>query len=1055
MLRKREFYLAKQLKQINIIAEIANSHQGDPKLALDIARQVVNAGANSIKFQIYFADEFLTTTHPRYTHFKNQSFSKDEWKVLLNEAKKLGVEVYVDIFGLEAYEIASECDVDGYKLHSSDLNNTKVLEKLSLQEKRVFLATGGSTVLEIRYALDKLNKFNKPSEITMLHGFQAYPTKVEDSVLSRLYELKELFGDSVNIGYSDHISGDDKFATILPLMSIPYGVKYIEKHVTLDRGAKGVDYYSSYEPKELEIFINDVRLAEKSIGNNALSFAESEKVYRNAVKKSWTTTKNLPLGHIIKEDDIIMKRTPNFFSPPIYEEIIGSKLTNNIENEGSISRALLNNKVLAIIVARSDSSRLPGKATKEINGKPSIAHLFERVKIAKDKGYIDTIAFCTTTLKNDNHLVDIAKDYPVNIYRGDVDDVLSRMMLAVDDNQHHNIVLRITGDDILIESEYLKKTVEFHLEKNAHYTDAKRLPSGTEVEVFDSYILKLIHELSKDSSGSEYLTNYITNNEDQFEMASLIVPEKHNKNHRLTLDTAEDFEVIKTLLEYFKNNNKEFTYTMDDIFDFFNANPTVLDINKPINQKVTPITVNTEINWKNFTKLPLVTIYITNYNYATFIKESIDSVLKQKFRDFEIIIIDDGSTDNSKKIIEQYRNHPKITIIYQENKGLNVTNNIAIKQARGKYIMRLDADDYLNENALTILSQKLGSDENLALVFPDYYLVDSSGNIITEEKRHNFDDVTMFDQPAHGACTMIRKDVLIELDGYSEEFSRQDGYELWIKIIKNKKVANINLPLFCYRQHGDNLTNNKEKLYNTRYEIVKKHTQELNIKNKKHLAIVPLRDNDENTVTLKKFADTTLIDITLKNLLVSENIDQIIVTTPNEKIISYLEHKYKDKIIINRRPSELARINTHIDDTVKYVLSEYPLDDISSISIVNYEHPLRKSFYIDNAINTLYLFDADSIISVSQENSNFYKHEGNGLEPFNTNSELRLERDFIYKETGGLHVVKADSFRQLGKIVGNRTTHIVLDEKSAKSINSNEDFEYLEYLYKKENNVQC
>ncbi len=99
MLRKREFYLAKQLKQINIIAEIANSHQGDPKLALDIARQVVNAGANSIKFQIYFADEFLTTTHPRYTHFKNQSFSKDEWKVLLNEAKKLGVEVYVDIFG--------------------------------------------------------------------------------------------------------------------------------------------------------------------------------------------------------------------------------------------------------------------------------------------------------------------------------------------------------------------------------------------------------------------------------------------------------------------------------------------------------------------------------------------------------------------------------------------------------------------------------------------------------------------------------------------------------------------------------------------------------------------------------------------------------------------------------------------------------------------------------------------------------------------------------------------------------------------------------------------
>ena len=1041
------------MNQINVIAEIANSHQGDPKLALEIAKEVVIAGANSIKFQIYFADEFLTTTHPRYEHFKKQAFSKDEWAELLHESKKLGVEVYVDIFGLEAYEIAQKYNVDGYKLHSSDLNNTKLLEELALQKKKVFLATGGSTVLEIRYALDKLNKYKKPSEIIMLHGFQAYPTKVEDSVLSRIEKIKELFDDSVSVGYSDHISGDDKFATILPLMTIPYGVQYIEKHVTFDRGAKGVDYYSSYEPKELEEFIEDVRLAEKSIGKNPLSFAESEKIYRNAVKKSWTTTKKLSSGDTITPDDIIMKRTPYFFAPPIYEEIINSKLSNNIENEGSISRALLDNKVLAIIVARSDSSRLLGKATKEINGIPSIAHLFERVKIAKEKGHIDTIAFCTTTLDSDNQLVDIAKDYPMNIYRGEVEDVLSRMMLAVDDNQNHNIVLRITGDDILIDSEYLKKTVDYHLEKNAHYTDAKRLPSGTEVEVFDSYILKLIYELSKDSSGSEYLTNYITNNEDQFVMASLEVEKKHDEKYRLTLDTAEDFEVIKTLLEYLKSINREFDYDMDDIFNFFKNNPEVLNINKPINQKAAPITVNTEINWQNFTKLPLVTVYITSYNYDRFIKESIDSVIKQKFRDFEVIIIDDGSTDNSKQIIEQYRNHPKVTIIYQENKGLNITNNIAIKLAKGKYIMRLDADDYLNENALTVMSQKLNCDDSLALVFPDYYLIDVSGNIVTEEKRHDFKNVTMYDQPAHGACTMIRKDVLIELEGYSEEFTRQDGYELWIKVIKNKKVANIDLALFYYRQHGNNLTSNKEKLYNTRYEIVKKHTQELDIKSMNHIAIIPLRDDDDDSMALKKFADTTLLDITIKSLLLSENIKKIIITTPNEKIISYLENKYKDTVIIDKRPIELARVNTHMDDTVKYVVSQYNLDDIDSISIVNYEHPLRKNFYIDNAINTLYLFDADSIISVSQENSNFYTHKGNGLEPFITNSELRLERDFIYKEAGGLHVVKANSFKQNGKMLGARTTHIVLDEKSAKSIGTVEDFDYLEYSYKKENNV--
>ena len=366
-----------KLKNIIIVAEIANAHQGDPELALKLAKKVVQAGATSIKFQIYFADEFLTTSHPRYQHFKKQAFSKEEWGYILTESKKLNTEVYVDIFGLDAYSAAEKADIDGYKVHSSDLNNTKLLDKLALQEKKVFLATGGSTILEIRYALDKLIKYSRVSEIVLLHGFQAYPTKIEESVLSRLAKLKELFGDYVKIGYSDHIDGDDKFATILPLMSIPYGVDYIEKHVTLDRSVKGVDYYSSYEPKELEQFIKDVRFAEQSIGKDPLAFAKSEKNYRNTVKKSWTTTKVIDVGSIIEADDIVMKRSDDFFAPPIYEEIIGTRISEKIENECCVSRKILKNKILAIIVARSDSSRLPGKATKKINGKPTISHLFE------------------------------------------------------------------------------------------------------------------------------------------------------------------------------------------------------------------------------------------------------------------------------------------------------------------------------------------------------------------------------------------------------------------------------------------------------------------------------------------------------------------------------------------------------------------------------------------------------------------------------------------------------------------------------------------------------
>ncbi|MCO4783741.1 MAG: N-acetylneuraminate synthase family protein [Candidatus Cloacimonetes bacterium] len=1040
------------MTKVKIIAEIANAHQGKPELALELAKASIQSGADAIKFQIYFAQEFLTKSHARYDHFKKQAFSHEDWNHIFTELKDEKVEIYADVFGLEALDLAIRHDLDGIKIHSSDLNNTQVLNGLASQSKKVFLSTGGSTVLEIEYALNVLEASSTIPEIVLLHGFQAYPTKVEDSVISRIIKLRSLFpSKKIKLGYMDHISGDDKFATILPLMCLPYGVDYIEKHVTLDRAAKGVDYYSSYEPSELKQFILDLRLAETSIGENPLSFSESEKTYRNGVKKSWVVNSEMMKGSVIKPSDIVMKRTPDFFAPPLYEEIIGSKLNANLKIEEAISNSHFKHKVLAIVVARSDSSRLSNKASKLINEEATLTHLFERLKLSQEKGFIDTIAFCTTTESSDDKLISLAKDFDMKVYRGPVEDVLARMMIAIDDNSDHDLTLRVTGDDILIDPEYLDYTVQWHLDKNAHYTDAKCLPSGTEVEVFNSSTLKLIHELSKDTSGSEYLTNYIKDNADQFETASIEVKERHQKNYRLTLDTSYDFEVIKSLLEYLSSIDKKYTYNMDDIVDYFEANPDVLKINTSIKQKAAPISVNTEINWKYFTKRPKVSVYITNYNYGKYLKQAIDSVLNQKFRDFEVLVIDDGSVDNSKEVLSLYANHPKVTIVYQKNKGLNVTNNIAIKLSKGDYIVRLDADDYLNDNALLLMADKLNRDPDLALVFPDYYLVDEEGELMSEEKRHDFNSVTMMDQPAHGACTMIRKDILIELGGYSEEFSRQDGYELWIKIIKDKKVANIDLPLFYYRQHGKSLTNDKSKLLSTRHKIVEKHSQEFDVSSKKHLIILPIRDASSEPLALREFADSTLLDICISRILDCSLDMSIVVSTPNSKILQYVDEKYKDKgVITDLRSKELSLPNVPIIDTIDSLLEKYDFDQCETMSVINYEYPLRGGFYIEKAINTMYLFEADAVLSVQKENANFYMHKGAGLDPINNNSELRLEREFIYKEVGGIHSVKSDSYAKNRQLIPERTTHILLDDHASKMVKSKSDFEFLEYVYKKE-----
>ena len=439
---------------------------------------------------------------------------------------------------------------------------------------------------------------------------------------------------------------------------------------------------------------------------------------------------------------------------------------------------------------------------------------------------------------------------------------------------------------------------------------------------------------------------------------------------------------------------------------------------------------------------------MTNYNYSKFIEQAINSILKQSYKNFELLIIDDGSTDNSSDIINKYRFLSNIKIFYQNNKGLNSANNLALKHSRGKYIIRVDADDYLNERAIEILVNEVEKDENISIIFPDYYLVDINGNIIAEEKRHNFDQVTLLDQPAHGACTMIKKELLISLGGYSEEFTRQDGYELWIKAMRNYKVKNINLPLFYYRQHNESLTQDKEILFKTRDKIIKKHLINDKIESKKNIAIIPIRDLGKDTFALRKFANTTLIDIQIKRLINSKYVRKIIVSTPNSFIISHIKKKYGNSILIDKRPKKLAFQKIFIDETLKHVIKKFKLFDSDTYSLINYEYPFRKSFYVDQAINSLYLFDSDSVISVSKENHNYYRHLGGGLVPFHSNKKLRLERDSIFCETGGIHTISGNYFRNFGTIEGKRISHIILDKNSCKFINDEEDFSQYELYYK-------
>lgn len=445
---------------------------------------------------------------------------------------------------------------------------------------------------------------------------------------------------------------------------------------------------------------------------------------------------------------------------------------------------------------------------------------------------------------------------------------------------------------------------------------------------------------------------------------------------------------------------------------------------------------------------PKITVYIPTYNYASYIKEAIDSVIRQNMDDWELIVINDGSTDHTSEVIKTYKDHPKIRIIDQENHGLNATNNIALGLSQGQYIMRLDGDDYLDENILLVLSNILDKKKDVGLIYPDYYHVSEDGQILEIIRRKKIgEEVELLDLPAHGACTMIRKECLNELKGYEEAFSCQDGYDLWLRFLQKFKPYNINIPLFYYRQHGSSLTTKQGKILDTRRQIKKNFVDRyINGKRPKVLGIVPVvaKSVYSKSGPFELLNGRPLLWYTLDAAQKAQYLDKIVISSEDEDVLAYADSF--EKIIKLKRPDELAKPMARIPDTVNNVLasleqsSGYRPDAVCVLYITT---PLRKARHIDKAIDTMAIFKVDSVISVEEELSFCYHHRRLGLSPINASQgngeDLRAERDAIYKENGAVYISKVDVFKKR-RLVGQKIGHIQMLPDESVRIHNEYDY---------------
>lgn len=442
--------------------------------------------------------------------------------------------------------------------------------------------------------------------------------------------------------------------------------------------------------------------------------------------------------------------------------------------------------------------------------------------------------------------------------------------------------------------------------------------------------------------------------------------------------------------------------------------------------------------------MPKVTVYIPTHNYGKFIKRCINSVLAQKFADWELIVINDGSTDNTAELLRVYAGNRKIRIMKQEKKGLTTTNNIALRLAQGEYIIRLDADDYLDENALLVLSNILDTHPEIGLVYPDYYRIDERGQIIDIERRKKIGkEDKLFDLPAHGACTMIRKSCLLDLGGYNESFFCQDGYDLWIRFLDKYRPYNVNIPLFYYRQHPKSISHDRAKILYMRHKIKRNF-----VKNKfgnnipKVLAIIPARKHASASfeAAMTDLAGKPLSYYTITEALKTKLLDRVVVTSDDDELLKYAGQF--SGITTIKRPEQLSLPNCRIEPTIAYVLNflrESHTYKPDAVMLLYLHSPLRKYIHIEKAIDTLLIFQTDSVISVCEDINLYYRHNKNGLNPLVRRRLMRLERDTLYRENGAIYlsrmaVIRKDSF------LGTRVGHITMLPQEGIKVDSEFNF---------------
>lgn len=241
--------------------------------------------------------------------------------------------------------------------------------------------------------------------------------------------------------------------------------------------------------------------------------------------------------------------------------------------------------IVAIVQARTGSTRLPNKIFKELCGKPILWHVVNRLSYSKQ---INQIIVATTNLMEDDKVEEFCKSNKIPFYRGSSDDVLSRYYEAAK-KFNVDLIIRITSDCPVIDPQIIDKMLNEFMniydKENIDYmsnTIIRTFPRGLDAEIFPFQVLEKTYIEAKQNYEREHVTPYIYQHPEIFKIINFPC-EKDYSFHRWTVDTIEDFQLIKKIYEFLYPENEIFHF--EDILKLFEDKPELININKEVKQK--------------------------------------------------------------------------------------------------------------------------------------------------------------------------------------------------------------------------------------------------------------------------------------------------------------------------------------------------------------------------------------------------------------------------------------------------------------------------------------